>query len=128
MLMSSDLLSPRGYHGQMPAEERGDLLDRVGPRLGMAARRRPAPARRARIEARGDVAHGVRTVEGVVRAGIDLDRDWRAGSRGGLDKLPARLGRRPVVLFADEDQPPRDGAIDPRSLAAQPAAHGASRI
>src|SRR5882672_1601769 len=104
MLMSASLLSPGGYHGEVAAEERAHLLEAVGPCLGASARRRAAAARRARIDARRDVAHGVGAVERVMRAGIDLERQGIAGLHRALDERAAGLGGRPVVLVADEDQ------------------------
>src|SRR3954471_7853274 len=93
---------------QLLGEESRDLADAVRPGFGVAAGGGAAAARRRRIDARGHVAHRGRAVEGVVRAGVALER--HALARGTRDPA-ALLGRRPVVELAGEDQERRIWAV-----------------
>src|SRR5579862_7611069 len=96
---------------QIASEERLHLLDCIFPGDGIAAGRGAAPFGRVGIAPLGDVARRPVAVEGMISAGIDLDRDWIADSVRGFAELRAMRGRRPIVLLADEDEERRDRLV-----------------
>jgi hypothetical protein len=92
-------------------EERGDLANAVGPRLGIPAGRGTAPSGGIHVDAFHDISGWPVAVERMVSPRIDLDPHRILGLLGGFGKFSARFSGGSVVVFSDENQQGGDGLV-----------------